>query len=139
MKQKLLLAVVVLGLVVLIVGCGGKYSDVKKVNQEFIDVMKVYVDDLAGVASAADAARVINKLADGMEPLVPKMKAMKAKYPELQDPENLPEEIRATETEMASIGQKFAESFMKLIPYMAEKEVQAAQTRLASIMSSLGE
>jgi predicted nuclease with TOPRIM domain len=138
MKQKILMAVIGLGLVFLVAGCGGKYSDVLETNREFIKLMKVYVDDMAGVGSPADAAKAINRLADGMEKLVPKMKALKKKYPELQDPDKLPEELKVTEKEMEEIGRKFAESFMKLMAYMADKDVQAAQARLSSIMSSMG-
>jgi hypothetical protein len=140
MKKTILPAVIGLGLmVVLAAGCGGKYADVKRVNQAFVKLMQAYVDDMAGVGSAADAARAVNRLADGMEKLMPEMKAIKKKYPELQDPDNLPEEIKATEKEMETVGRNFAESFMKLMAYMENKEVQDAQERLTSVMRSMGQ
>jgi hypothetical protein len=139
MKKTILTAVIGLCLLALATGCGGKYSDVKETNRKFIKLMQAYVDDMAGINSAADAARAINRLADGMEKLVPEMKALKKKYPELQNPDNLPEEIKATEKEMEEVGRKFGESFMKLMAYMESKEVQDAQARLTSVMRSMGQ
>ena len=139
MKQNFLQGLVVLGLMVVIAGCGGKYSDVVEVNRDFAKQMKAYIDDVAKVDSADKAAAAIHKLADGMEKLVPKMKAMKKKYPELESAEKLPEELKKTEQEMEAVGREFGASFMKLMPYMADKKVQEAQARLSKIMSSLGQ
>lgn len=138
MKKSILSAMVIVGLVVLVIGCGGKYSDVVEVNKDFIALMSDYVDAVANVGSAGDAAKAINKLADGMEKLAPEMKALEEKYPELKDTENVPEEIKAMEKDMEAVGQKFAGSFMKLMPYMADKDVQSAQARLSKAMSGLG-
>ena len=139
MKQNFLRALVVLGLIVMIIGCGKKYSDVVEVNRDFAKQIQAYIDDVAKVDSADKAAAAINKLADGMEKLVPKMKAMKKKYPELKKAENLPEELKKTEQEMEAVGREFGSSFMKLMPYMSDKKVQEAQARLSKIMSSLGQ
>lgn len=139
MTHKLLSTLIGVGLVALVMGCGGKYSDLKEANQEFIKLMSAYVDAMAEVGNAKDAAKAINNLADGMEKLAPQMKALKDKYPELQDPEKMPEELKMSEKEMEEIGQKFGQSFMKLIPYMADPQVQDAQLRLTTIMSSMGE
>jgi hypothetical protein len=138
MKKTILSAMVILGLVALVIGCGNKYSDVVETNKDFIALMSDYVDDVANVASAGDAAKAINKLADGMEKLVPKMKELSEKYPELKDHENIPEEIKAMEKDMEDVGRRFGESFMKLMPYMADKDVQSAQARLSTTMSGLG-
>ncbi|MEW6078527.1 MAG: hypothetical protein AB1724_11990 [Thermodesulfobacteriota bacterium] len=139
MKKMMMTAVIGVVLMILAVGCGGKYADVIKVNREFVKLMQTYVDDMAGAGSAADAAGAVNRLADGMEKLVPQMKAMRDKYPELQNPENLPEEIKATEKEMEEVGRKFGEAFMKIMAYMESKEVQEAQARLTSVMRSMGQ
>ena len=120
-------------------GCGKKYSEVVEVNRDFAGQMQAYIDDVAKVDSADKAAAAIHKLADGMEKLVPKMKAVKKKYPELKNAETLPDELKKTEQEMETVGREFGASFMKLMPYMADKKVQEAQARLSKIMSSLGQ
>ncbi len=139
MKQKILSIMVVVGLVMLVVGCGGKYSDVVEVNQKYANLMTAFADDVDKVEKPADAAAAINKLTDGMEKLVPKMKALKKKYPELQDRENMTEELKATEQEMMDAGRAFGSSLMKLMPYMADEKVQQAQARLSTVMGSMGQ
>ncbi len=47
---------------VLMSGCAGKYSDVKKLNAEFVDIMKSYVADL----EKADNAKEIRVLAEDL-------------------------------------------------------------------------
>jgi hypothetical protein len=139
MKKRILTAVIGLALTVLAAGCGGKYADVNETNRKFIKLMQAYVDDMTAAGSAADAAGAVNRLADGMEKLAPEMKAMRKKYPELQDPDKQPEELKATQKEMEAVSQKFGEAFMKIMAYMESKEVQNAQARLMSVMRSLGQ
>jgi hypothetical protein len=118
----------------LIAGCGGKYADAKKVNQEYMGLVQGYVDDLDKTESAKDAAKAINRFADGMEDLWPKMKALSEKYPELKDRNNVPEELKEMQAEAAEVGKKMGRSMMKLMPYMNDPDVQKAQKRLQEAM-----
>jgi len=128
-----------LGVLVCLIGCGGKYSDVIEVNQKFVQLMSDYVKAVDKVDNAGDAADAINELADGMEKLSPQMKDLQKKYPELQTAEDLPEEIQMSEQEMETVSRDFGASFMKLVPYMSDPEVQQAQQRLSQVMSNLGQ
>ena len=128
-----------LGVLVCLIGCGGKYSDVIEVNQKFIQLMSDYVKAVDNVDNAGDAADAINELADGMEKLSPQMKDLQKKYPELQTAEDLPEELQMSEQEMETVSRDFGASFMKLVPYMSDPEVQQAQQRLSQVMSNLGQ
>jgi hypothetical protein len=118
----------------LMAGCGGKYADAKKVNKEYIELAKKYIADLNEVESAKDAAKAMNRFADGMEGLWPKMKALSEKYPELRDRNNPPEELKGIQTEAQEIGKKMGASMMKIMPYMKDPEVQQAQKRLQEVM-----
>ncbi len=118
----------------LIAGCGGKYADAKKVNQEYMGLVQGYVDDLDKTESAKDAAKAINRFADGMEDLWPTMKALYEKYPELKDRNNVPEELKEMQAEAAEVGKKMGSSMMKLMPYMNDPDVQKAQKRLQELM-----
>lgn len=139
MKNRMAVAWVVLALVFLSVGCGGKYSDIIKLNKEFAKLMEAYVTAMEKVAGPKDAAAAINDFADGMEPLVPRMKAVHKKYPEFKGSETLPKEVEQSQQETEAIGRRYAESFMKMMPYMADPEVQVAQMRLSKVMSQMGE
>jgi len=120
--------------VFLIAGCAGKYADAKKVNKEYMALVQGYVDDLEKTETAQDAAKAINRFADGMEGLWPKMKALSEKYPELKDRNNIPEELKEMQAEAAEVGKKMGNSMMKLMPYMQDPEVQKAQKRLQETM-----
>ena len=137
MKKGLLLPLLcALAVSFLIAGCAGKgkYDDAKKVNKEYMALVKDYVDDLEKIENAQDAAKAINRFADGMEALWPKMKALTEKYPELKDRNNVPEELKGMQEEAAEVGKKMGAAMMKLMPYMKDPEVQKAQKRLQEVM-----
>ena len=138
MKKRLFLPFLyALAALLLVAGCTGskgKYADAKKVNKEYMALVKGYIDDLDKTESAQDAAKAINRFTDGMEALWPKMKALSEKYPELRDPNNSPEELKEMQAEAAEVGKKMGGSMMKLMPYMQDPEVQKAQKRLQETM-----
>ena len=136
MKKGLFIPILcALAVLVLIAGCkGAKYDDAKKANKEYMALVQGYIDDLDKTENAQDAAKAINRFADGMQALWPKMKALAEKYPELKDPNNIPEELKEMQTEAAEVGKKMGSSMMKLMPYMQDPEVQKAQKRLQETM-----
>jgi len=133
-KGLLLPLLCALAVFLLIAGCAGKYDDAKKVNKEYMALVQGYIDDLDKSESAQDAAKAINRFADGMEALWPKMKALSEKYPELRDRNNVPEELKEMQAEAAEVGKKMGSSMMKLMPYMQDPEVQKAQKHLQEVM-----
>lgn len=134
MKRKIIWLCVVLGFVLTVTGCGGKYSDAVEVNEKFTSALLDYFKDLEKVDSADAAAKAINKFAEKMEKLGPEMKRMAEKYPELKDTANLPEEMKASTKEVEEASRQFAGSFMKMMRYMASADVQNAQMRLTKAM-----
>ena len=132
---RLMLVLLVLAVALLISGCGGKYADAKKVNKEYMEVVQRYIDDLGKAEEAKDAAKAINRFADGMEELWPKMKALSEKYPELKDRNNPPEELKEMQAQAQEMGKKMGNSMMKVMPYMTDPEVQKAQKRLQEVMT----
>ena len=118
----------------LIIGCGDKYSDAKKVSEEYIALMEGYIADLDKVSNTKDAVRAMNQFADGMEDLWPRMQKLSEKYPEIKDKSNPPEELKETQKRADEMGLKMAGSMMKLMPYMRDPEVRKAQNRLGAIM-----
>ncbi len=118
----------------MVIGCGGKYSDVKKINEKYIDLVKDYIADLEGADNAKNVAKAINRFADGVEDIWPKMQKLAKKYPELKNKSNPPEELKETQKRAEKMGIKMGSSMMKIMPYMGDAEVQKAQKRLATIM-----
>ena len=119
----------------LIIGCGGKYSDAKKLNEELLDIMEDFIADIEKADNAKDAAKAINRYADGLEDLWPRMKEISEKYPELVDKSNPPEELKECQERADEMSKEMAGGAMKLMVYMKDPEVRKAQERLGAIMA----
>ena len=121
-------------------GCGGKkYADAEEVLEEYTSIMNEFISELDKAGNAKDVAKAINNYADGMERLMPDMKKMEEKYPELSDSDNPPEELMELQKKTQASAQKFVGSMMKIAPYMNDPEVQKAQERMDAIMRNFGE
>lgn len=67
-----------------ITGCDqDKYADVREILAQHADVMDAYITGLEKAAGPADRATVINAYTDGMEKLIPRLKAFQETYPGL--------------------------------------------------------
>ena len=117
-------------------GCGGSYSDVIEVNEEFVEILEGYSKNLEKADNAKDVAAAINDVAEKMEKLAPKMKKLSEKYPDLKTEKDLPEKLLQSEKDMERVGQKLAGSFMTLAKYIGNPDVMAAQMRLGKAMQS---
>ena len=136
MKRRVLILVACLaGMLFLCVGCGNKYSEVEKLNKEFIELTEEYVADLDKADDAKDVAKAINRYADGMEDLWPKMRAISEKYPELKDRNNPPEELKESQKKAEEVGIKMAGTMRKVMPYMRDPAVRKAQQRIQAVMT----
>ena len=134
-KMTLILFLSLFTMSFLIIGCGGKYSDVNKMNEEYIALMENYIADLDKADNAKDAAKAMNRFADGMENLWPRMQKLSEKYPELKDNKSTPpEELKEAQERAEAVGQKMVGSMMKTMPYVMDPEVQKAQQRIAMAM-----
>jgi len=127
------LAVCLLALV-LVTGCGGKYSDVKKVNEEYVEIVEGYIADLDKADDSENVVKAMNDFTDDLEVLWPKMRELADKYPELENEENLPEELKESQDRAEEVGAKMATSFMKIMKYMGDPDVRAAQERMGKVM-----
>lgn len=136
MEKKLFVSVLIsLSIMVLLNSCGGNiYSEAIKLNTQFVKLMETYLDDLNKSDSAKEVAKAINKYADGLEKIWPRMKAITDANPELKDKANLPEDVKESNKEAEAMGRKMASAFRKVMPHMRDPEVKKAQERLSKIM-----
>jgi predicted nuclease with TOPRIM domain len=123
-------------LICLCYACGGKYDDVIKVNEEFAEILEKYASNLQKADNAKDVAAAINDVSEDLEKLAPRMKKLQEKYPELKTQKDLPPELIESQKSMEKIGEKLAGSFMTLVKYLADPDVQAAQVRFGKAMQS---
>ncbi len=116
---------------------GEDYSEAIKVNREFHAAMEAYLNALDKADDAAAAAAAMNRFADDIEVVGPKMKEVIERHPELKDPETLPEEFDAVQEESKELNARFIGTFMKLAEYMKDPEVQKAQQRVSNAMNTM--
>ncbi len=135
MSGKRALVLVLIGIIVVMMGCTGKkYGDVVEVNTQFIVAMEDYIDATGKATSAKDVAKAINLYADRIEKLAPQIKEMRGKYPELNDTASVPEELKDIERKSEELEKKVVGSYMNMMQYMMSSEVQGAMQRLQNAM-----
>ncbi len=138
MKKHLFSGLVILTMLAMLTGCGGgKYSDAVEVNNTFIDAMETYLNDLDKADSDPTVAKAVDTFAASIEKISPKMKEIVAKYPELKDPNNKPEELKAVRARSEELGKKIGGSMMKSMKYMGDAKVKDAQMRLQKAMMGM--
>lgn len=137
MRNRTMMLLCCCALLVFAFACGGKYDDAVDVQEDFIDLAADYVDEMDAADSAEKVAAAMNNYAEGMTELAPRIREINEKYPELRDPETVPEKLKTTTEEQKELMRDVSSSFMKAMPYMQNPEVQAAQKRIAQAMQGM--
>ncbi len=76
-------------------GCGtGKYADIKKVMGGIIDARERFAANAERAETPEEAADAITSLSAEMKKLRPRYEELEKKYPELQNPGDLPLELK---------------------------------------------
>jgi len=99
--------------------------------------MEQYVVSIEKAISAKDVVKAMDRFTEGMTKLQPTLKKLTEKYPELENSQSPPEELKGLQTKMEDVGQRMAGAMMKIGPYMTDPEVQKAQERMGSAMMSM--
>lgn len=107
-----------------------QYADIEEFSDQYMRLIEEYAAAMDRADSAQAVATAINRFADGIEKLGPAMQRLREKYPELEDNQDLPEEVKKLESRMEEAGMKMVQAMMKAAPYMGDPEVQKAQARL---------
>ena len=137
-KNMVRMVLVCAAVLLLMTACGGKYDDAVKVHKKFADATENYIGKLEKADSSQDVADAINDFAADIEDITPEMKKIAEKYPELKNPDTVPEELKETKSRMDSVGMKMAQQMMKTAKYMRDAEVRKAQMRLQKALAGFG-
>ena len=123
---------------ILLNGCGGgKYSDAKKVTNEYADAMDDFSTAINKSNSAGDVAKAMDSFTDKMAKIAPELKKIQEKYPELQGMTTPPKELEESKKRIEEVTQKYTSSMMKLAQYVNDPQVQKAQERMSQVMQKL--
>jgi hypothetical protein len=120
------------------VACGGgKYGDAKKVVSKSNKVLEGFLAKMDKADNAKDVATAVTGFASEMEKIVPDMKKLEEKYPELRGSQGVPAELGEEGKKMMELWGKFASVMMKIQQYADDPAVQKAQEKLESVMKGL--
>ena len=137
--MKKIFSVLVVGILVLSYACGGGGDDPKSVVKDFLAVMDDLVVDVEKADNADDIVSAIDKYADGMKKLIPRLKQLKDKFPGLMKSKTLPPEFKEFEAKFNEMQPKMMAVFGKMMKYAADPKVQAAQAKMMEAMKSMAE
>lgn len=139
MNTKCLTVVTILQLLLFSFVCqaGNKYEEARDVYEDYLPVVEKYLDTVEKTENAKELARAINVFTDSMEGLVPKIRNLTAKYPELANEESIPPEYADLVKNANVLGGRFAMSFTRIAPFLADPEVEKANQRLMVVMAEL--
>jgi hypothetical protein len=126
-------------------------ADVKIVTDKINKITVNYYKSVGKVKSAKELAAAINKYSAEMEKLAPQIKAIEAKYGNMDDESDTDSD---SDDDMASemkdyesiqeewskqmSGEDFGESFLKIQQYYSDPAVQKALQRLTKVMEDIG-
>ncbi|MDD8026564.1 MAG: hypothetical protein PHI34_08610 [Acidobacteriota bacterium] len=140
MKKTIIFACIAL-LVLSVAACnkggGGKYGDMKKIFTQYIDATEKFAATMEGVKNADDVVKAIEAYTAAAKKLGPELKGFEAKYPELKNMDNPPEELKPLVDRMQAVVTKMMGSMGKIAEYAADPKVQAAQAKMNEAMSTV--
>jgi hypothetical protein len=140
MKKFVVFACVVL-LVLSVAACnkggGGKYGEVKKVFNKYIDATEKFATAMEGVKDADGVVKAIETYTIAAKELGPQIKGFEAKYPEFKNMDNPPEELKPLVDRMQAVATKMMGSMGKIAEFASDPKVQAAQAKLTEAMSAV--
>ncbi|HSV95674.1 MAG TPA: hypothetical protein VLM75_01940 [Spirochaetota bacterium] len=116
-------------------GCGtGKYTDIKSVMCDIIEVRGRFVANVKQAKTPKEAADALTAFGTEMKKLGPRYEELEKKYPELQNPDSLPLELKKLVDNLTRTAeQRDAELTNLLMLYPDNPVVQKALASIGSV------
>ncbi len=138
LKRRGWIALTFLGFfVVAILACGGggQYGEVKKTMEKAAKVLETLAKEMDQAEDEKAVASALNKFADELVALQPKMDEFSRKYPELQNPENIPSELKEIMDKVEALERDELKSvYIKAKKYSSDPEVANAMQKIQETM-----
>ena len=110
-------------------------GDVKKTMERVAKVTETLVKEMDQADDGNAVASALDKFADEMVVLQPKMEELLKKYPELQNPENFPPEVREILEKVDTLEREQLQNvFMKATKYSSDPGVAKAMQKIQETM-----
>ncbi len=136
--KKLFLVLMAIGLIM--IGACGKSNDPKTVLNDFVGIFDNFSTDMGKAASADDVAAALNTTSAKMKEIVPRLKELEKKYPELKNMQSggkMPEEFKEFEQKISELGPKMMAAMGNAMKYMSDPKVIEAQKNFQEAMKGM--
>lgn len=115
----------------------GKYADVKALLEKYTHLIQLYIEDCDKATSAAEYAAAIRKYRESLEPIIPEMNAISAKYPEFKNQTEPPEELKVDMEAINKIMENMFKANARLSMYLEDPAVQEENKKLQEVLSKI--
>lgn len=115
--------------------CSNQYSDAKSSLNKQVGIFENYINDMNNVENADDMVEAINSFTKDMSEMIPELKKMSEKYPELNAQDEPPEILKEEYDKIASFSEKISTAMMQHFKYLSDPKVQKAIQDQGRIMS----
>lgn len=129
------LSTLILFVVLNFTACGNNYGDAKKTLNKQVEIFETYVEDMDKVKSADDLVKAINTFSEEMNTMIPELKKIAEKYPELGTQSEPPAELQEEYDKISTFSEKISSTMMKNFKYMSDPKVQQAIQAHGKVMA----
>lgn len=134
-KSTSLVSALILLAIFHLTACSSQYSDVKSTLNKQITIFEDYINAMNKVGNADDMAEAINAFSKDMSKIIPELKTIAEKYPELENNTTPPEELKEEYDKIKTFSEKVSTAMMQKFKYLSNPKVQKAIQEQGRIMS----
>jgi chaperonin cofactor prefoldin len=116
-------------------GGGGKYADAKKAMAKSNQALEAFLEGMEKAENADQVAKVLDDFNKKMGTIMPEMRKLEEKYPELMNRQQVPPELGEVGQKTMELWMKFPNVLMKAQQYADDERVQKAMDELQSILN----
>lgn len=116
-------------------GGGGKYGDVKKMLTNSNKVLEAFIEDMGKADSAEQVANILTDFNKAMGKLMPEMRLLEEKYPELLKGQEIPPELGEAGQKSMELWTQFPNALQQVQQYAENEKVQKAMDELQNILN----
>lgn len=114
-----------------------KYADAKKVLENLAGLIETFVKDMDQAEKSMSVAQVLDGFAEAMKELLPKISKIREKYPELDNQDTHPEELKPLLERIDKDFRAMMKSYGKVNEHIEDPAVKAADEKYKEVMSGL--
>jgi len=117
---------------------GDHYDEAAALLQPRLPVMEHYLKVAETSNDPDEIAQAMNKLADAMDAIAPKIQRLSRQHPGMEAEEAIPPRYDALKKRLQSLMGRFVASYPRVLPFLAYPQVFQANQRIIANLTSIG-